>query len=110
LEQRIDCLSLDLSYRLGEVCRLSTEILRAATSKLGNSSSYFVCAIRTLIYRGRPETFLLPKKTQGLKGFIEWQRKEEHSSLTCFEGIMQVPWQCKYPAKVAFGMLDQLLT
>ena len=28
-----------------------------------NSSSYSVCAVRTLIYRGRPETFLLQKKS-----------------------------------------------
>ena len=30
-----------ISLRLGELCRISTEILCAATSKLSNSSSYF---------------------------------------------------------------------
>ena len=46
-----------ISLRLGELCRISTEVVCAATSELGNSSSYFVCAVRTLIYRGWPEIF-----------------------------------------------------
>ena len=41
-----------ISLRLGELCRIRTEVLCAATSELGNSSSYFVCGVRTLIYRG----------------------------------------------------------
>ena len=49
-----------ISLRLGELCMISTELLCATTSKLGNNSSYSVCAIRTPIYRDRPETFLLP--------------------------------------------------
>ena len=55
-----------ISLRLGELCRITTEVLCAGTSKLGNSSSYFVCAVRTRIYRGRLETFLLPKKSAWL--------------------------------------------
>ena len=33
-----------ISLRLGELCMISTEVLCAATSELGNSSSYSVCA------------------------------------------------------------------
>ena len=51
-----------ISLRLGELCRITTKVLCAGTNKLGKSKSYFVCAVRTLIYRSRPETFLLPKK------------------------------------------------
>ena len=36
-----------ISLRLGELCMISTEVLCAATSELGNSSSYSVCAVRT---------------------------------------------------------------
>ena len=43
---------------------INTEVLRVATSKLGNRSTHFVCAIRTSIYRGQPETFL--------QGFFLW--------------------------------------
>ena len=52
-----------ISLRLGELCRISTEVFCAATSKLGNSSSHFVCAVRALISKGQPETFLLLKKS-----------------------------------------------
>ena len=33
-----------ISLRLGELCRISTEVVCAATSELGKSSSYSVCA------------------------------------------------------------------
>ena len=42
---------------------ISTEVLCATTSELGKSSRYSVCAVRTLIYGSRPETFLLQKKS-----------------------------------------------
>ena len=55
-----DRLSGWISLRLGKLCRVNTEVLCAATTELDNSSSYFVCAVRALISKGRPETFLLP--------------------------------------------------
>ena len=38
-----------ISLRLGELYMISTEVLCAANSELGNSSSYSVCAVRTPI-------------------------------------------------------------
>ena len=46
-----------ISLRLGKLCMISTKLLCAVISELGNSSSHSVCAIRTPIYRGQPETF-----------------------------------------------------
>ena len=52
-----------ISFTLGELCMISTKVFCAAASKLGRSSSYSVCAVRILICRGRPETFLCLKKS-----------------------------------------------
>ena len=41
-----------ISLRLGELCRIGTKVLCAPTSELGNSSSYFVRAVRALIFKG----------------------------------------------------------
>ena len=38
-----------ISLRLGELCMISTEVLCAAASKLGNSSSYSVCTVSSLV-------------------------------------------------------------
>ena len=38
-----------ISLRLGELCMISTKVLCAATSELGNSSSYSVCAVYPLL-------------------------------------------------------------
>ena len=45
---------------------INTEVLRAATSELGNSSSYSMCR-QNPIYRSRLETFLHPSKEKPYK-------------------------------------------
>ena len=93
-------LRLDLS-RLGELCRKGTKVLCAATSKLGNSSSYSVCAVRTPIYRSRLETFLLQKKShtkwlsKTVIPFFHWALQIYYSG-TSENGLplLQKPSQC----------------
>ena len=70
------------------ICRVSTEVLFAANSKLCIGSNHIVCAVRNPICKGQPATFFCQRKHKWISHMKSSNDPRVHYSMDLLRGAL----------------------